>query len=210
MPSNLNKRFQNRNSKIIEHINFIHDHLIIMSFINITIIIIIFIFKKKNICNNEIIENNKIETLWTIFPIITLISISIPSIIILYLTEENFNPSISIKIIGNQWYWSYEYSEIMNKKINRFINSRTNIRLLETNNPLIIPTKKIIRFIVSRNDVIHSWSISSSGNKIDAIPGRLNSNTISIQKRSILTGQCSEICGINHRFIPIWIISKKT
>ena len=129
-----------------------------------------------------------------------------PSLKILYFIDEILNPYFSIKAIGHQWYWSYEYPEFNNYEINCYINNYSNLnefRLLETDNRLIIPFKISLRLIVSSLDVIHSWTIQSLGIKVDAVPGRINQLNLFSLRPGLFFGQCSEICGINHRFIPI-------
>lgn len=202
--------FSDINSPIIEQIAFFHDHSIII----ITIITIITIYIIINIIINKftrrsIIEGQEIEFIWTIIPAITLIFIAIPSLHLLYLTDEIFNSQISIKVLGHQWYWSYEYSDF-NKEFDSFIIPESDInlnsiRLLETDNNLVIPINTNIKFLISSTDVIHSWTIPSLGLKIDAIPGRLNQCFSSSNRPGLYFGQCSEICGANHRFIPISI-----
>ena len=142
-----------------------------------------------------------------------LLLIAFPSIQILYLLDETRNPSITIKAIGHQWYWSHEYLEISKEKItiieSYIINTDQNkdtYRLLEVDKSILIPFNTPIRILVSSIDVIHSWTIPSLGIKIDAVPGRLNQINFIANRPGMFFGQCSEICGINHRFIPISII----
>lgn len=155
-------------------------------------------------------ERQTIELIWTIIPAITLLFIAIPSLKILYLIDEINNPIITIKAIGHQWYWTYEYSDIKNIEMESYIKP-TNIlennefRLLEVDNRIVLPIKSTIRILVTSSDVIHSWTIPSLGIKIDGTPGRLNQGRININRPGLIYGQCSEICGANHRFIPIVI-----
>lgn len=161
--------------------------------------------------NNKIIlQNQIIEIIWTLIPIIILLFLAIPSLKILYLTDEIFYPLITIKIIGHQWYWKYEYRDFNNLEFDSFINQfnykNSNLfRLLDVDNRLIIPYKNQIRLLFTSIDVIHSWTIPSIGIKIDSIPGRINQSSIFLNRPGLYFGQCSEICGINHRFIPIVI-----
>lgn len=153
-----------------------------------------------------------IELIWTITPIIILILIAIPSIKILYLTDEIFNNKITIKSMGHQWYWSYEYSDFLNIEFDSFIIPSNQLnpkefRLLDTDNRCILPFNYPIRILTTSIDVIHSWTIPSLGIKIDSTPGRLNQSLIYIYRPGLYFGQCSEICGTNHRFIPIVIES---
>lgn len=178
-----------------------------------TLISYIFLFLINNkITNRFIINEHIIETIWTISPIIILFSIAIPSLKILYITEEYFSPIISVKSIGHQWYWHYELSDYSNIRFESFITPFNDInlsqfRLLDVNNRLIIPFNTPIRLLTTSIDVIHSWTVPALGIKIDAVPGRINQTFIYILRPGIFFGQCSEICGINHRFIPIIIES---
>lgn len=132
-----------------------------------------------------------------------LIFIAIPSIKTLYLIEENTSPILTVKTIGYQWYWSYEYSNLIKKKqlSMLIINNKTYLELPSTK--LIVPAITPTRILITSKDVLHSWTIPSLGVKTDATPGRINQNTISIKRPTIIIGQCSEICGAGHRFIPI-------
>jgi len=203
--------FQNRNSPLIEQLIFFHDHTIFIILIIIFIItyIIIFIISNKFI-NIKILENQIIEFIWTAIPPIILIFIALPSLHLLYLIDEIKSPIITIKIFGHQWFWSYEYSDFYNIEFESYIINnleKENFRLIEVDNKTILPYKFNIRLLISSDDVIHSWTIPRLGIKIDAIPGRINQINLFINRPGIYFGQCSEICGINHRFIPIQIES---
>lgn len=203
--------FQNRNSPLIEQLIFFHDHTIFIIIIIIFLIsyIIIFIINNKFI-NIKISENQFIEFIWTIIPPIILIFIALPSLHLLYLIDEIKAPNITIKILGHQWFWSYEYSDFINIEFDSYIINninKENFRLIEVDNKTIIPFKFNTRLLISSEDVIHSWTIPSLAIKIDAIPGRINQINLFINRPGIYFGQCSEICGINHRFIPIQIES---
>lgn len=149
------------------------------------------------------------EIVWTLIPIITLVFIAIPSLKILYIVEEIINPFITLNVLGHQWYWRYEYVDFKNLIFDSFIvaiDIFTNegiYRLLEVDNRLIVPYNINIRFLISSVDVIHSWSLSSLGIKVDAVPGRINQVITNLCRVGIFYGQCSEICGLNHSFIPI-------
>lgn len=128
----------------------------------------------------------------------------------IYILDEVNNPLITIKTIGHQWYWSYEYSDFKNIEFDSYIIPTNelkifNFRLLDVDNRVIIPYESQIRILVTAADVIHSWTIPALGVKIDATPGRLNQIRFSSNRRRLFFGQCSEICGANHRFIPIVI-----
>nr|AEF13165.1 cytochrome oxidase subunit II [Hormaphis similibetulae]AGP50175.1 cytochrome c oxidase subunit II [Hormaphis similibetulae] len=203
--------FQNSNSPLMEQLIFFHDHTI---FIILMIMIIItymmmFIIKTKFI-NIKIMENQMIEIIWTTIPPIILIFIAMPSLHLLYLMDEIKSPIMTIKIFGHQWFWSYEYSDFFNIEFESYmINNlnKENFRLIEVDNKTIIPFKFNIRLLISSNDVIHSWTIPSLAIKMDAIPGRMNQINLFMNRPGMYFGQCSEICGINHSFMPIQIES---
>lgn len=205
--------FQNAASPLIEELVFFHDHTItILILITVVIIYNITTLSLRNSFNKIIIESQSLELFWTITPTFILIFIGIPSIRLLYILDEVFNPLITIKILGHQWYWSYEYSDFQNVEFDSFILKSTNrspynnlIRLIDVDNRIIIPMNCQTRALVSAADVIHAWTIPALGVKVDAIPGRLNQLNFSISRPGLFYGQCSEICGANHRFIPIVI-----
>nr|YP_011017330.1 cytochrome c oxidase subunit II [Amblyomma naponense]WQF68993.1 cytochrome c oxidase subunit II [Amblyomma naponense] len=200
--------FPDMNSPIMEQMAFFHDHsmMIIISITIITMYMIINIMM-NSYSSRSMMEGQEIEIIWTLIPAITLIFIAIPSLHLLYLTDEIFNAQTSIKIIGHQWYWSYEYSDF-NKEFDSFMIPNQELemnsfRLLETDNNLIIPYNTMIKFLITSADVIHSWTIPSLGMKMDAIPGRLNQTFTIANRPGLFFGQCSEICGTNHSFMPI-------
>lgn len=206
MPTWSNFYFQDANSPIIEQILFFHDHsIIIIIFITFFVLYIIINIIINKFINLTLIDHQSIETFWTILPCILLIFIAIPSLRLLYLLEENFNPSIIIKIIGHQWYWRYEYPNF-NISFDSFIlplENKNQFRLLDVDNRLLVPFNTNIQFLISSADVIHAWTIPALGIKIDAVPGRLNQLNCFINRPGLFFGQCSEICGANHSFIPI-------
>jgi len=197
--------FHNRNSPLIEHLIFFHDHsIIILSRITVLILYLIFVSMSSGFYSRFFSESQEVELFWTIIPTLILIFIALPSLKTLYIMEEIFYPIISLKIIGYQWYWGYEYVEINNLSYNSMIISSLRLfRLLETSNHLVIPFQLPIQLIVSSKDVIHSWTIPCLGIKVDAIPGRINQLLMVINRPGLIIGQCSEICGAGHRFMPI-------
>nr|YP_010584297.1 cytochrome c oxidase subunit II [Baicaloclepsis grubei]UZT67838.1 cytochrome c oxidase subunit II [Baicaloclepsis grubei] len=186
-----------------------HDHvLIILSMVMTIISYIVLTLITNKYTNRMIYEAQEIETIWTILPAIVLIFLAMPSIRLLYIMDESFNPYLTIKAIGHQWYWSYEYSDFNNIEFDSYMtpSNQLNIgdyRLLEVDNRLIMPANLNIRMMLTAADVIHSWAIPSLGVKMDAIPGRLNQTMFTILLPGVYYGQCSEICGVNHSFMPI-------
>nr|YP_010945997.1 cytochrome c oxidase subunit II [Cirrochroa tyche]WGN99205.1 cytochrome c oxidase subunit 2 [Cirrochroa tyche] len=208
--SNLN--YQNSASPLMEQIIFFHDHTLII-LIMITVLVsylMINLFFNKYI-NRFLLEGQMIELIWTILPAVTLIFVALPSLRLLYLLDELNNPLITLKSIGHQWYWSYEYSDFNNIEFDSYMiqsdDNISNFRLLDVDNRIVLPMNNQIRILVTATDVIHSWTIPSLGVKVDANPGRLNQTSFFINRPGIFYGQCSEICGANHSFMPIVIES---
>lgn len=206
-----NFNLQNGISPLIEQIIFFHDHtLIILIIIVILVGYLIFNLLFNKYINRFLLENQIIEVIWTILPTITLIFIALPSLKLLYLLDEINNPLITLKTIGNQWYWSYEYSDFNDIRFDSYIIPSndlriSNFRLLDVDNRIILPINNQIRIIITASDVIHSWTIPALGVKVDANPGRLNQTNFFINQPGLFYGQCSEICGANHSFMPIVI-----
>ena len=204
---------QNRASPLIEQLIFFHDHtLLILTIITILVGYLIITLFFNKLTNRFLLEGQTIELIWTILPAITLIFIALPSLRLLYLLDEIDNPSITLKRIGHQWYWSYEYSDFLNVEFDSYIipSNELNInrfRLLDVDNRTVLPINTQIRVLVTAADVLHSWTVPALGVKIDATPGRLNQTNFFINRPGLFFGQCSEICGANHSFIPIVIES---
>lgn len=198
--------FQNRNSPLIEHLTFFHDHsmIILTSITFLTLYLIISSIISNNF-NRFFLEAQEVELFWTRIPALILIFIAIPSLKTLYLMEENLSPLLSIKALGFQWNWSYQYSDLKNFSFSSLIIKSNSFRSIETSNHLAVPIKTPIRIVVSSKDVLHSWTIPSLGVKADATPGRINQIILIVNRPGLLIGQCSEICGAGHRFIPISI-----
>lgn len=206
-----NFNLQNRTSPLIEQIIFFHDHtLVILIIITILVRYLIISLFFNSYINRFLLEGQIIELIWTILPAITLIFIALPSLRLLYLLDELNNPLITLKSIGHQWYWSYEYSDFNNIQFDSYIIPQNeininNFRLLDVDNRIVIPINNQIRILITATDVIHSWTVPALGVKVDANPGRLNQTNFFINRPGIFYGQCSEICGANHSFIPIVI-----
>nr|QDI93468.1 cytochrome c oxidase subunit II [Pygovepres vaccinicola] len=213
MPTWLNISFQNANSPLMEQLIFFHDHtLMILMMITITVSYIMVTTMYNKMINRYLLEGQTIELIWTILPAVILMFIALPSLKILYLMDEINNPLMTIKAIGHQWYWSYEYSDMKNIEMESYMkpsNSLENneFRLIDVDNRIILPMNSNIRILVTSSDVIHSWTIPSLGVKIDGTPGRLNQGTLNMNRPGLLYGQCSEICGANHSFMPIVVES---
>lgn len=182
----------------------------------------------KQLYNIKITHHTILETLWIIFPSLILLAIALPSFALLYAMDEAVESMITLKVTGHQWYWSYEIDFWANVTLEGSNNqlrveqvlcnygfdsymvptnelSKDGLRLLETTNPIILPVKTYIKVLVGASDVLHSWAVPSLGIKIDAVPGRINEVTLYADRIGRFYGQCSELCGVNHGFMPIEI-----
>lgn len=204
---------QDAASPIILQLISFHDHTLIILTLVITVVTYAFFSLIVNkLTNRYLLEAQYIETVWTILPAIILMFLAIPSLRLLYLTDEVRTPNITLKAIGHQWYWSYEYTDFLDIDIDSYIIQTQDLesgqyRLLEVDNRVVLPIKTDIRVLVTAADVIHSWTVPSIGVKVDAVPGRLNQLIVSLNVPGVFYGQCSEICGANHSFIPICVES---
>ena len=141
-----------------------------------------------------------IECLWTVFPIFFLVGLVGPSLSLLYISDEKSKQFLVLKCIGHQWYWSYESP--IQSSFDRYITKECPL-YFDTDNSPILPVSCPVRYATTSVDVLHRWTVPGLGIKIDAVPGRLNTNEITALNSGVFYGQCSEICGVNHSFIPI-------
>jgi len=163
-------------------------------------------------------HSSLLEIIWTIIPAVLLLFIAVPSFSLLYSLDEVVDPFLTLKVIGSQWFWTYEYSYYETAD-NQIIDSlsfdsymipdnevaKGCLRLLEVDNRAFLPIDTHIRVLVTATDVLHSWAIPSFGIKTDACPGRLSETSLFIKRSGNFFGQCSEICGTNHGFMPIGV-----
>uniref|UniRef100_A0A1S5VNN3 Cytochrome c oxidase subunit 2 n=2 Tax=Furculitermes TaxID=377793 RepID=A0A1S5VNN3_9NEOP len=212
----LNLTLQDSASPVMEQLIYFHDHALMIMLMIITAVFytMVSIIQNKQ-TSRFILEGQMIETVWTIAPAIILVFIAIPSLRLLYLMDEIHNPVVTLKTVGHQWYWSYEYSDFTKLEFDSYMVQQEDqlvdtFRLLDTDNRVVLPMNSPIRMIVTAADVLHSWTVPSLGVKTDATPGRLNQTSFSINRPGLLYGQCSEICGANHSFMPIVIESVST
>nr|YP_010710225.1 cytochrome c oxidase subunit II [Dyscolus oopteroides]WCS91675.1 cytochrome c oxidase subunit 2 [Dyscolus oopteroides] len=211
-----NLSLQDSASPLMEQLTFFHDHtMMILTMITMLVgYLMVTLFFNKYI-NRYLLEGQTIEVIWTVLPAITLVFIALPSLRLLYLLDEVSNPSITLKSIGHQWYWSYEYSDFKKLEFDSYMIPTNELeingfRLLDVDNRIVLPFNTQIRILVTATDVIHSWTIPALGVKIDATPGRLNQSNFFMNRSGLFYGQCSEICGANHSFMPIVIESIPT
>nr|QLY89454.1 cytochrome c oxidase subunit II [Valvata piscinalis]QNV11782.1 cytochrome c oxidase subunit II [Valvata piscinalis] len=203
--------FNNAAAPLMQELIKFHDHaMVIMSMILsfVAFISIMFIFNKFS--TRYMVEAQRLEMIWTVVPAIILLFLALPSLRLLYLLDETNDASVTLKATGHQWYWSYEMFDLLPVEFDSYMTATSDLetgeyRLLDVDNRIVLPFETDIRTLVTSADVIHSWAIPSLGVKLDAIPGRLNSISMFINKSGIYYGQCSEICGANHSFMPIVI-----
>ena len=171
--------------------------------------------------NKNLLERQIIECIWTIIPAIILVQIAMPSLLLLYILDESIDTTFSVKVMAHQWYWRYEYMDFwsLSKKIKLEFDSyiipenelSTRIfRLLDVDNRVVLPFNVNTRILITSLDVLHAWTVPSLGVKVDAVPGRINILCLLIQRPGLMFGQCSEICGANHSFMPIVIEAVNT
>nr|YP_009707864.1 cytochrome c oxidase subunit II [Pseudocleopatra dartevellei]QEU52733.1 cytochrome c oxidase subunit 2 [Pseudocleopatra dartevellei] len=201
--------FQDAASPLMEELIFFHDHamMILVMIISLVGYAAVSLMLNALTCRS-LVEGQEIETIWTIIPAVILIFLALPSLRLLYLLDEVGDCSLTLKSIGHQWYWSYEYSDFLNIEFDSYMLPTEDLndgdfRLLEVDHRVVLPVEADVRVLVTSADVIHSWTIPSLGVKADAIPGRLNQLSFFIKHPGIFYGQCSEICGANHSFMPI-------
>nr|YP_009155359.1 cytochrome c oxidase subunit II [Rhacophorus dennysi]AIU99181.1 cytochrome c oxidase subunit 2 [Rhacophorus dennysi]ALC75290.1 cytochrome c oxidase subunit II [Rhacophorus dennysi]ARO35601.1 cytochrome c oxidase subunit II [Rhacophorus dennysi]UAJ48172.1 cytochrome c oxidase subunit II [Rhacophorus sp.] len=200
---------QDAASPIMEELLHFHDHTLMAVFlISMLVLYIISSLMTTKLSSTNMMDAQEIEMVWTIMPAVILIVIALPSLRILYLMDEINNPDMTIKTIGHQWYWSYEYSDFDNIAFDSYMIpteelSPGSFRLLEVDNRMVVPIGTTTRTLITADDVLHSWALPSLGVKTDAIPGRLNQASLLVAHVGVYYGQCSEICGANHSFMPI-------
>lgn len=199
-------RFQDSNSPLMEELIYLHDHIIIILVGIISLVgFTVASTGVNSFVNRNLLEGHLIEIIWTALPAVILRLIAFPSIRLLYLLDEVYFPDLSLKIIGHQWYWRYEYPDFLGVEFNSYILKETQFRCLDVDNRVTLPINSHIRLLIGADDVIHSWAIPTLAIKVDAVPGRINQVFTLISRVGLYFGQCSEICGAQHSFIPITI-----
>lgn len=213
--------FQEAATPIMEGIIKLHDDVMLFLVFIAGVVFwllfrALFLFDaNKHSCAVPVVHGTVIEVVWTITPAIVLLIIAVPSFALLYSMDEIIDPVITIKAIGHQWYWSYEFNDYLSSDNEALLFDSYMIpeedlhvgqlRLLEVDNRVVIPTETHIRLIITAADVLHCFAIPSFGVKLDACPGRLNQTSVFVKREGVYYGQCSEICGVNHGFMPIVI-----
>nr|WNH23145.1 cytochrome c oxidase subunit II [Idiacanthus fasciola] len=201
--------FQDAASPLMEELLHFHDHgLLMIIIISIMVLYLIITMVSTKLTDKYCVDAPELEIVWTILPGMVLIFLALPSLRLLYLTDEILNPHLSIKAVGHQWYWTYEYTDYSDLEFDAYMLPTQDLapgqfRLLEVDQRMVIPVGSPIRMLISAEDVLHSWTLPALGVKMDAVPGRLNQTTFTAARPGVFYGQCSEICGANHSFMPI-------
>ena len=189
--------------------------VVIVVFVFWLLFLVIYNFNEtSNPVSNKFTHSSLLEIIWTIIPAIILVFIAVPSFVLLYSMDELIDPVVTLKVVGHQWYWSYEYSDYATLEGGESLNFdsymiptsdlvKGSLRTLEVDNRVVLPINTHIRVLITAADVIHSWCIPSFGIKVDGCPGRLTQASLFIKREGVYYGQCSEICGVNHGFMPI-------
>lgn len=202
--------FQDPATKNLEGVFDLNDR--IMYYLIILFVLVLWVFISALLNKNyvNIAHGNLIELIWTLTPAAILWAIGLPSLRLLYMMDEMLDSELTVKAIGNQWYWNYEYTDKESVLVESYMLDDESLelgdlRLLTVDNELVLPVNTSIRLLVTSNDVIHSFGVPSLGLKSDAIPGRQNASSLIINRTSNYYGQCSELCGVLHGFMPISI-----
>jgi cytochrome c oxidase subunit II len=208
--------FQPAATPVMEEIESFHHYLLIIitaiaGFVLLLLLIIVVRFNERtNPVPSKTAHNTLVEVIWTVVPVMILVGIAIPSFKLMYFADRTMNPDMTIKAIGHQWYWSYEYPDNGDFTFDALLvpddeidPSKGQLRLLETDNRLVIPVNTKIRILVTATDVIHSFAVPAFGVKMDAVPGRTNETWTEVTEEGVYYGQCSELCGVGHAYMPI-------
>ena len=227
-PKDWQMNLQPAGSPIMEQIVSFHNLLLyvitaIALFVMALLGYIMYRFNAKaNPTPTKTSHNTVLEVLWTVIPILILVFISIPSFKLLFFAGRlPADAAMTLKVTGNQWFWSYDYPDQGGLHFDSLVKCRTTedcasqadangqvpIRLLDVDNPVVVPVGTTIRIQLVSNDVIHSWAVPSLGIKTDAVPGRLQETWTKIEREGSYYGQCSELCGVDHGFMPINVVA---
>nr|QJX58527.1 cytochrome c oxidase subunit 2 [Amblyornis inornata] len=204
--------FQDASSPVMEELVEFHDHALMVALAICSLVLYMLTTMLSEKLSSNTVDAQEIELVWTILPAIVLIMLALPSLQILYMMDEVNEPDLTLKAIGHQWYWSYEYTDFKDLTFDSYMTPTSDLplghfRLLEVDHRVVVPMESPVRVIVTADDVLHSWAVPSLGVKTDAIPGRLNQTSFVATRPGVFYGQCSEICGANHSYMPIVVES---
>jgi cytochrome c oxidase subunit 2 len=208
--------FQPAASPVMERVESLHDLLLwIITLISIFVLaLLVFACLRfrasRNASPSRRTHHTLLEIAWTAVPVLILVVIAIPSFKLLYYMDRIPEPEMTLKAVGHQWYWSYEYPDDGNFTFDAYMVAdgdlqEGQLRLLTTDNAVVLPVDTDIRVLVAATDVIHSWAVPAFGVKTDAVPGRINETWVRIEQPGMYYGQCSELCGDYHGFMPIMV-----
>ena len=213
-PKNWQLGFQESVTSIMNDVVFMHDYILMPIITAISVFVLFLLFyvcikfrESKNPNPSKTTHNTFIEIVWTLIPCLILIVIAIPSFKLLYKQDIIPKADVTVKAIGYQWYWGYEYPD-QNIYFESLMVEDKDLkpgqpRLLATDTEVVVPVNKIVKVLITSNDVLHAWAIPAFGVKRDAVPGRINETWFKADKEGVYYGQCSELCGIKHAFMPI-------
>ena len=210
--------FQPAASPIMERVEGLHDLLLVIIFaIGVFVLaLMIYVFVRFNARANptpsRTTHNTQLEVAWSVIPIVILVVIAVPSFKLIYYSDRAVDAEMTLKAVGNQFFWTYEYPDHDDLTFDAILVEKDDLkkgdlRLLTTDNAVVLPVNTTIRFLTTANDVIHAWAMPAFGVKIDSVPGRLNETWFRINKEGTYYGQCSELCGANHGYMPIMVKS---
>ena len=208
--------FQAPASPVMVSIKEFHDLLLVIItciavFVMILMLYVLVRFNaKRNPVPARTTHNTMIEVLWTAVPVMILVIIAIPSFKLLYYMDRTAEPDMTLKVIGHQWYWSYEYPDHGNFTFDANMTfaedlEDKSLRMMATDNNVVLPVGKKIRLLLTADDVLHAWGVPALGVKLDTVPGRLNETWVEVDRPGMYYGFCSELCGVNHSYMPIAI-----
>ena len=215
-PRNWQLGFQEAATPVMEFATRFHNFLLIVIFAITVFVLVLLLFaivrfsEKRNPTPSRTTHNSLVEVAWTAIPVLVLMVIAIPSFRLLFLTDRTVDADMTIKAIGRQWYWTYEYPDHGDFAFDAFIIPDEDIqpgqlRLLETDNRVVVPVGKKVRLLTTSSDVLHAWAVPSFGVKMDSVPGRTNETWFLVSEPGVYYGQCSELCGAGHGFMPITV-----
>jgi cytochrome c oxidase subunit II len=206
--------FQPAATPVMEQIHSFHE-LLMYILVAITVFVLALLIyvsvrfnEKANPIPSKTTHNTLLEVAWTVVPVVILVVISVTSLKLLYFMDKTHNPEMTLKVVGHQWYWQYEYPDDGGFTFDSFMVADEELqegqpRMLTVDEEVVLPIDTDIRILVASEDVIHNWAVPSFGIKIDLLPGRINETWVRITREGVFKGQCSELCGANHGFMPI-------
>ena len=223
---------QDAATPVAQQMHDFHDILLVLISVISVFVLLLLIYvmvrfnAKANPTPTRTTHNTLVEVVWTVVPVLILVAITVPSFKLLYFQDRTTQPDMTLKVTGHQWYWSYAYPDHGNIAFDSLMVPDEEIkpgqhRLLETDNRVVVPVDSNVRVLLTSDDVLHSWAVPAFGVKTDTVPGRLNETWFRAIRTGTFYGQCSELCGVNHGFMPItvevvskadfakWVASKK-